>query len=124
MRRCPACYLLSGLRGGRLFLLRGGAFRQFFGEHRLENGEKGAAFDPHLGVDCGLMADLPFFFGKIDGLRLFFQFVALIFEAHFLFFALLRFEPKDLLPFFGAELEKGVQRFVKGTGVGGEVAEI
>ena len=104
MRRCPACYLLSGLRGGRLFLLRGGAFRQFFGEHRLENGEKGAAFDPHLGGH--------------GGLRLFFQFVALIFEAHFLFFALLRFEPKDLFPFFGTELEKVVQRFVKGAGGG------
>jgi hypothetical protein len=40
------------------------------------------------------MADLALFLGKIDGLRLFFQFVALIFEAHFLFFALLRFESK------------------------------
>jgi hypothetical protein len=48
-----------------------------------------------------LMASLSFFLGKIDGLRLFFQFVALIFEAHFLFFALLRFEPKDPFSFLG-----------------------
>ena len=80
----------------------------------MKNGEKGAAFDSHLGVDGGLMADLALFLGKIDGLRFFSHLVALIFEAHFLLFALLRFEPKDLFPFFGAELDKVVQRFVEG----------
>ncbi len=93
--------LLGGFACCLLFFLSEAAFRQFLGENRLKVADFPARLALLDGVLAHLMASLSFFLGKIDGLRLFFQFVALIFEAHFLFFALLRFEPKDPFSFLG-----------------------
>jgi hypothetical protein len=67
---------------------------------------------------CGVFeANVPF-------VVFFFHFVALVFEAEFLVFAVLRFEAIFGLALFGSELGEVVQTFVEGAGVGGLVAEI
>ncbi len=75
-------------------------------------------------VLTGAMAEGGVFEANIPFMVFFFHFVALVFEAEFFGFAVLRFEAIGGFARFRTQLEEVVETFVEGAGVGGLVAEI
>jgi len=95
---------LGGLGGDLTLLARKAIFGEVSGILFVVATDGVLAVGHFSGCEADLIAGLRVFFEKFSAVRLFFHFVALVFEALLPFLALLRFDPKLGFTLFVSEL--------------------